>query len=114
MRLQPLGHLSCAEYQGSKNDSLANPARDFGSRLRYGETRLNIISEADQLAAGCAIAVDVGFFLLEFQRTMIKKLAIWTLVLSMLCFGQNEQPPRARDLGIKVGVLPTGPLNAIT
>ena len=69
MRLQPLGHLSCAEYQGSKNDSLANPARDFGSRLRYGETRLNIISEADQLAAGCAITVDVGFFLLEIPKS---------------------------------------------
>src|SRR5215470_14525604 len=55
-----------------------------------------------------------GSSLLEFQRSMIKKLAIWTLVLSMLCFSQNEQPPRARDLGIKVGVLPTGPLNAIT
>src|SRR5262244_1069491 len=50
----------------------------------------------------------------KFQKAMIKKFAIWTLVLSMLCFGQNEQRPRARDLGIKVGVLPTGPLNAIT
>jgi len=52
--------------------------------------------------------------LLEFQRAMIKKLAILTLVLKMLCFGQTEQRPRARDVGIKVGVLPTGPLNAIT
>jgi D-aminopeptidase len=26
--------------------------------------------------------------------------------------GQNR--PRARDIGLKVGVLPTGPLNAIT
>src|SRR5215472_9653085 len=52
--------------------------------------------------------------LLEFQRAMIKKLAIWTLVLSVLCFGQTEQRPRARDVGIKVGVLQPGPLNAIT
>src|SRR5262244_297133 len=50
----------------------------------------------------------------KFQKAMIKKFAIWTLVLSMLCFGQNEQRPRAGDLGIKVGVLPSGPLNAIT
>src|SRR5262244_69026 len=50
----------------------------------------------------------------KFQKAMIKKFAIWTLVLSMLCFGQNEQRPRARDLGINCGVLPTGQLNAIT
>ena len=29
-------------------------------------------------------------------------------------FSQNETRPRARDVGIKVGVLPPGPLNAIT
>src|SRR6516164_1344358 len=28
--------------------------------------------------------------------------------------GQNEKRPRARDVGVVVGVLPTGPLNAIT
>lgn len=29
-------------------------------------------------------------------------------------FGQTETRPRARDLGVEVGVLPPGPLNAIT
>jgi len=29
-------------------------------------------------------------------------------------FGQTEARPRVRDLGVEVGVLPTGPLNAIT
>src|SRR5215470_783349 len=94
VRLQPLGHLSCARVV------------------------ISIIAEADRsrfIATGCVIALDVGFFLLQFQKAMIKKLAIVpALILSMLCFGQNEQRPRARDLGIRVGVLPTGPLNAIT
>lgn len=30
------------------------------------------------------------------------------------CFSQSETRPRAREVGIKVGVLPPGPLNAIT
>src|SRR5215813_15051435 len=53
--------------------------------------------------------------LLDFKVAMIKRLAMaaW-LVLSTLCLGQNDSRPRARDLGIKVGVLPPGPLNAIT
>lgn len=29
-------------------------------------------------------------------------------------FGQTEVRPRVRDLGVEVGVLPPGPLNAIT
>jgi D-aminopeptidase len=40
------------------------------------------------------------------------------VVLSAVCiaagFGQDETRPRARELGISVGVLPPGPLNAIT
>jgi hypothetical protein len=43
------------------------------------------------------------------------------LILSVLFSGltptassQSQTRPRARDLGVKVGVLPTGPLNAIT
>lgn len=39
------------------------------------------------------------------------------LVVIFLCvsvFAQSQQRPRARDLGIEVGILPTGPLNAIT
>src|SRR5215510_10882113 len=53
--------------------------------------------------------------LLDFKVAMIKRLAIaaW-LVLSTLCLGQNDSRPRAREVGIKVGVLPPGPLNAIT
>lgn len=35
-------------------------------------------------------------------------------MLAVYASGQNEARPRARDLGIKVGVLPPGPLNAIT
>lgn len=35
-------------------------------------------------------------------------------MLSTFALGQNEPRPRARELGIKVGVLPPGPLNAIT
>ena len=32
-----------------------------------------------------------------------------------IAFGQNDPArPRARDLGLKIGILPTGPLNAIT
>src|ERR1700751_2366726 len=38
--------------------------------------------------------------------------AIWTLLLATAA-AQNSRP-RASDLGIKVGVLPRGPLNAIT
>jgi len=36
------------------------------------------------------------------------------LVTAMAVFAQSEQRPRIRDLGVEVGVLPTGPLNAIT
>ena len=53
-----------------------------------------------------------------------ERLAATTAVLvlcSLPAFGgfavqnvQNNSRPRARDLGITVGVLPTGPLNAIT
>src|SRR5215471_18067640 len=37
-----------------------------------------------------------------------------TIFCSMAAFSQNEARPRARDVGIKVGVLSPGPLNAIT
>src|SRR5262249_39061784 len=41
------------------------------------------------------------------KLAMIKRLAMaaW-LVLSTLCLGQNDSRPRAREVGIKVGVLP--------
>src|ERR1044072_3628298 len=48
-------------------------------------------------------------------RLCVMKLLI-TLSLIMLAGfpAQSQNRPRARDLGIKVGILPTGPLNAIT
>src|SRR5690349_24214431 len=36
------------------------------------------------------------------------------LIVTFPLHSQTEARPRARDLGIKVGVLPPGPLNAIT
>src|SRR5947209_15867946 len=41
-------------------------------------------------------------------------LAALLMVLTLPIHGQTEVRPRARDMGIKVGVLPPGPLNAIT
>lgn len=44
----------------------------------------------------------------------MKRLALF-LLLTISVFAQTQQPrPRARDLGIEVGILPAGPLNAIT
>src|SRR5437870_6949159 len=43
--------------------------------------------------------------------------AIAVLLVAAVAIAQNTAPgarPRARDLGLKVGILPTGPLNAIT
>jgi D-aminopeptidase len=41
--------------------------------------------------------------------------AIWILAIQTAVFVQaTPQRPRARDVGLKIGVLPTGPLNAIT
>lgn len=50
------------------------------------------------------------------QRSIMKRLLTTLALITVCCLslGQNEPRPRARDLGIKVGVLPTGPLNAIT
>jgi D-aminopeptidase len=36
------------------------------------------------------------------------------LYLAATCFAQSEARPRIRDLGVQIGVLPPGPLNAIT
>jgi D-aminopeptidase len=41
-------------------------------------------------------------------------IAALSSVTAMAVFAQTEQRPRIRDLGVEVGVLPTGPLNAIT
>lgn len=43
----------------------------------------------------------------------VKKLVV-ILLLCASAFSQTTPRPRARDLGIEVGILPTGPLNAIT
>lgn len=40
--------------------------------------------------------------------------ALLLLLISALSLAQNTQRPRAREQGVIVGVLPTGPLNAIT
>jgi D-aminopeptidase len=48
---------------------------------------------------------------------MSKRLLAVALVLSAFSFAQNSSPTnhrRAPDLGLKIGVLPTGPLDAIT
>jgi D-aminopeptidase len=45
---------------------------------------------------------------------MRMKFAFVIFALAAVASGQTESRPRARDLGIKVGVLPPGPLNAIT
>jgi D-aminopeptidase len=39
---------------------------------------------------------------------------ILLLITASTLWAQTESRPRARDLGIEVGVLPTGPLNAVT
>ena len=46
------------------------------------------------------------------MRTQTRSLAL--ALCSVAGFAQNEARPRARDVGIRVGVLPAGPLNAIT
>ena len=39
---------------------------------------------------------------------------LFLLVLCFVVFGQTNERPRTNDIGLKVGVLPTGALNAIT
>jgi D-aminopeptidase len=54
---------------------------------------------------------NVGEFLMR------SAIFFWIIFLALMVgrlFGQAEARPRARDIGIEVGVLPTGPLNAIT
>src|ERR1700728_3667941 len=41
-------------------------------------------------------------------------LAAWLLATRGVLCAQTESRPRVRDVGVRVGVLPTGPLNAIT
>ncbi|HEX7771612.1 MAG TPA: P1 family peptidase, partial [Pyrinomonadaceae bacterium] len=44
------------------------------------------------------------------------KLLLSILIIASLMgiFGQTQNRPRARELGVSVGVIPTGTLNAIT
>src|SRR5258705_552530 len=44
----------------------------------------------------------------------MKPLIIFALIMLVGLSAQSQNRPRARDLGLKVGILPPGPLNAIT
>src|SRR5277367_10033 len=44
----------------------------------------------------------------------LKSFLVIALLWAAVAFAQTETRPRARDLGVVVGVLPPGPLNAIT
>jgi hypothetical protein len=59
----------------------------------------------------------------QMQRRSVSRIAFASLTLTLLfsvlmksekSSAQNEQRPRARDVGVVVGVLPTGQFNAIT
>ena len=45
---------------------------------------------------------------------MLRQLALALLLLPMTASAQPQHRPRAREAGIVIGILPTGPLNAIT
>ena len=56
-------------------------------------------------------------YCLAVRRSESKGIVVALLLLALLPAGlaqQNPERPRARDLGLIVGELPTGPLNAIT
>src|ERR1041385_8125841 len=48
------------------------------------------------------------------KRFVFVVVTISLLSYSMMTSGQENKRPRAREAGVIVGVLPTGPLNAIT
>ena len=48
------------------------------------------------------------------KRSLIGFVIVSLLAYSIMTNGQDNQRPRARDAGIVVGILPPGPLNAIT
>lgn len=61
----------------------------------------------------------IGRRTVEFIAMTVEKAAKPRLIVAFLClvafaFAQDDSRPRARDLGIEIGVLPPGPLNAIT
>ena len=45
---------------------------------------------------------------------MLLRLCCFAIFITAVAVAQEAQRPRAREAGIKIGVLPTGPLNAIT
>ncbi|HEV2834825.1 MAG TPA: P1 family peptidase [Pyrinomonadaceae bacterium] len=52
---------------------------------------------------------------IHFTRIyQMKPLIIFSLIMLVGLSAQSQNRPRTRDVGLKVGVLPTGPLNAIT
>ena len=50
--------------------------------------------------------------MLSVYRTMNIMFAL--LVLGLSAMSQSEIRPRVRDIGLKIGIVPTGALNAIT
>ena len=50
----------------------------------------------------------------KMKPFLISLLIAIVLAHSIMTNGQDNTRPRARDVGVVVGVLPTGPLNAIT
>src|SRR5881394_3433355 len=48
------------------------------------------------------------------KRSVIGLVIVSLLAYSIMTNGQDNKRPRARDAGVSVGILPTGPLNAIT
>src|SRR5215471_17627223 len=50
------------------------------------------------------------------MKRILCRLCCFTLLASMFAVAYAQQPPRsrAREMGVRIGVLPTGPLNAIT
>jgi D-aminopeptidase len=75
-----------------------------GATLRLG--RLTLISNALVLASIVGLAMQKG----ESRLSASTPRHFGTVLMAM----QKGERPRARDLGLVVGVLPTGPLNAIT
>ncbi|HEX3084986.1 MAG TPA: P1 family peptidase [Pyrinomonadaceae bacterium] len=48
------------------------------------------------------------------KRSVLGLVIVSSLAYSIMTNGQDQKRPRAREAGVVVGVLPTGPLNAIT
>lgn len=67
------------------------------------------------LGGGCSRGKgieDKEDFFMSMKSLFI--IVVWLSAAGGAMFGQTETRPRARELGVEVGVLPPGPLNAIT